>query len=106
MPRRRLELVAHELAPANRVDVWGLVIHPLVKLIFPAIEMDEQQAAHTTLDSGCTHEARLHQVHGLQFHVGREAVTWVVLKKHGSLRNVNTLKGGFQVANTDMNEHF
>lgn len=79
--RRRLKLVAHELAPADRVDVWGLVVHPLVELILPAIEVDEQQAANASLHSGDAHEARLHQVHRLQLHVGGEAVTWVVLKK-------------------------
>lgn len=79
--RGRLELVAHELAPADGVDVWGLVVDPLVKLILPAVKVDKQQAAHEALHGGHTHEARLHQVHRLQLHVGGEAVTWVVLKK-------------------------
>lgn len=79
-PRRRLELVSHELTPANGVDVWRLVIHPLVKLILPAIEVDEQQAADAPLHSGNAHQSGLHQVHRLQLLVGGEAVTWVVLR--------------------------
>lgn len=79
--RRWLELVAHELAPANRIDVWGLVVDPLVELVLPAIKVDEQQAAHTSLHRGHANKARLHQVHRLQLHVGREAMTWVVLTK-------------------------
>lgn len=77
---RRLELVAHELTPADRVDVWGLVVDPLVKLILPAVEMDEQQAADAALHCGHTHQPWLHQVHCFQLQVGGEAVTWVVLK--------------------------
>lgn len=80
-PRRWLELVAHELTPANGVDVWRLVIHPLVKLILPAIEVDEQQAADAPLHSGNAHQSGLHQVHRLQLLVGRKAMTWVVLRK-------------------------
>lgn len=80
-PRRWLELVAHELTPANGVDVWRLVIHPLVKLILPVIEVDEQQAADAPLHSGNTNQSGLHQVHRLQLLVGGEAVTWVVLRK-------------------------
>lgn len=74
-------MVAHELAPADGVDVRGLVVHPLVELVLPAIEVDEQQAADASLHSGDAHKARLHQVHRLQLHVGGEAVGWVVLKK-------------------------
>lgn len=82
--RRWLERVAHELAPADGVDVWGLVVHPLVELVLPAVEVDEQQAADTLLHSGDAHKARLHQVHCLQLHVGGEAVAWVVLKEDKS----------------------
>lgn len=77
--RRRLELIAHELTPANRVDVWGLVIHPLVELLLPAVEVDEQQAAHTPLHSSNAHQAGIHQIYGLQLLVGGEAVARVVL---------------------------
>lgn len=79
--RGRLQLVAHELTPADGVDVWGLVVDPLVELILPAVEVDEQQSAHAALHGGHAHQARLHQVHRLQLHVGEEAVTRVVLKK-------------------------
>lgn len=78
---RRLELVAHEFAPAGGVDVGGQVVDPLVKLILPAVEVDEQQAAHAALHRGHTHQARLHQVHRFQLHVGGEAVARVVLKR-------------------------
>lgn len=74
-------MVAHELAPADGVDVWGLVVHPLVELVLPAIEVDEQQAADTLLHGGDAHKTRLHQVHRLQLHVGGEAVARVVLKE-------------------------
>lgn len=77
--RRRLELIAHELTPANRVDVWGLVIHPLVELVLPAVEVDEQQAADIPLHSSNAHESGIHQIHCLQLLVGGEAVTRVVL---------------------------
>lgn len=80
-PRRWLELVSHQLTPANGVDVWRLVIHPLVKLILPAIKVDQQQAANALLHSGNAHQSGLHQVHRLQLLVGGEAVTWVVLWK-------------------------
>lgn len=76
---RRLELIAQELTPANRVNVWGLVIHPLVELILPAVKVDEQQAADTALHSGNAHESRVHQIHCLQLLIGGEAVSWVVL---------------------------
>lgn len=79
--RRWLELVAHELTPANWVDVWRLVVNPLVKLILPAVKVDEEKAADTALHGGDAQEPWLHQVHGLQPHVGGEAVTWVVLKE-------------------------
>jgi len=77
----RLQLVAHEVAPADGVDVRGLVVHPLVELVLPAVEVDEQQAAHVALHGGHAHQARLHQVHRLQLHVGGEAVAGVVLKE-------------------------
>lgn len=79
--RRRLELVAHELTPANGVDVWRLVVDPLVKLVLPAVKVDEEKAAGAALHGGYAHEPRLHQIHSLQLHVGGEAVTWVVLKE-------------------------
>lgn len=55
LSRRRLKLIAQELTPANRVDVWGLVIHPLIKLVLPAVKVDEQQAADTLLHSRNAH---------------------------------------------------
>lgn len=85
----RLQLVAHQLTPAHGVDVRGLVVDPLVELVVPAVEVDEQQAAHAALHRGHAHQPRLHQVHRLQLHVGGEAVAGVVLKK----KSVDQLRG-------------
>lgn len=79
--RGRLELVADELAPSDGVKVGGLVVDPLVKVIVPAVEMDEEQASHATLHRGHAHQPRLHQVHRFEFHVGGDAVTREVLRK-------------------------
>ena len=76
---RGLEAVASELAPADGVDVRGLVVHPLVELVLPAVKVDEKQAAHVPPHGGHTHQPRLDQVHRLQLHVGGEAVARVVL---------------------------
>lgn len=79
---RRLQVVAHQLAPSNGVDVRRLVVYPLVELVLPAVEVDQQEAAHAALHRGDAHQPRLHQVHGLQLHVGGETVAWVVLRKN------------------------
>lgn len=79
--RRRLEFIAHELTPANWVDVWGLVIHPLVKLVLPAVKVDEQKAADTPLHSRNAYESGIHQIHCLQLLVSVEPVTSEVLGK-------------------------
>lgn len=60
-----LELVAGELTPADRVDVWRLSVHPLVILAVPAIEVDAEEPMDHTLHCGHADEPRLHQVHGL-----------------------------------------
>lgn len=91
---RWLELVAHELTPADGVNVWRVVVHPLVELIVPTIKVDEQQAAHAPLHRGNTHKARLHQIHRLQFHVGGKAVAWVVLEYTS---NLNSAVAGFEL---------
>lgn len=36
---RRLQLVAGQLTPAHRVQVGRLAVHPLVVLVFPAVEV-------------------------------------------------------------------
>lgn len=77
--RRWLELIAHKLTPADGINVWRVIVCPLVELILPTIKVDEQQAAHASLHRGYTHKARLHQIYRLQFHVGGKAVAWVVL---------------------------
>lgn len=77
--RRWLELIAHEFTPAGGVDVWGVVVHPLVELVLPTVKVDEQQPAHAAPHRGHAHEAGLHQIRRLQLHVGAKAVTWVVL---------------------------
>lgn len=76
---RWLELVAGELTPADRVDVWGLAVHPLVVLAVPAIEVDAEESVHHPPHSGHTDEPGLHQVHGLQLHAHLEAVVGAVL---------------------------
>lgn len=78
--RGRLELVACELAPADGVDVWRLVVDPLVELILPAVEVDKQQSTHAAFHGGHTHQAWLHEVHCLQLQVSGETMTWVVLR--------------------------
>lgn len=60
-----LELVANEFTPTNRVDVWRLVVDPLVVFIVPAIKVDKQQSAHAVSHGGHTHQPWLHQVHSL-----------------------------------------
>lgn len=93
--RRRLKLIAHDFAPADGVNVWRVVVHPLIELILPTIKVDEQQAAHTPLHRGDAHKAGLHQVYRLQFHVGGKAVAGVVLTCRTHLNPVLT---GFRVA--------
>lgn len=90
-----MELIAHELTPADGVNVWRVVVHPLVELILPTIKVDEQQAAHAPLHRGYAHKARLHQIYRLQFHVGGKAVTRVVLTY---ISNLNLVVTGFSAA--------
>lgn len=85
-----MKLIAHDLAPADGVNVWRVVVHPLIKLILPTIKVDEQQAAHTSLHRGYAHKAGLHQVYRLQLHVGGKAVAWVVLTCRTHLNSVLT----------------
>lgn len=86
--RRWLELVAHEVAPANGVDVWRLVVDPLVKLILPAVKVDEEQTARALLHGGHAHQSWLHQIHRLQLHVGGEAGSREVLYKDKEKRRI------------------
>lgn len=94
--RRWLELVAHKVAPADGVDVWRLVVDPLVELILPAVKVDEEQAAHTPLHGGHTHQSRLHQIHRLQLHVGGEAGSREVLNKDIEKRKITSCDKGKQ----------
>lgn len=87
-------MIAHDFAPADRVNVWRVVVHPLVELILPTIKVDEQQTAHTSLHRGYAHKTGLHQVYCLQFHVGGKAMTWVVLTY---ISNLNSVRTGFSV---------
>lgn len=74
-----LELVAGELAPADRVDVRGLTVHPLVILAVPAIKVDAEEPMHHPLHGGHADEPGLHQVHGLQLHAHLEAMVGAIL---------------------------
>lgn len=76
---RWLELVASEFTPADRVDVRGFAVHPLVILAVPAIKVDAKESMHHSLHSGHTDEPGLHQVHSLQLHAHLEAMVGAVL---------------------------
>ena len=69
---RSLQSVVHDLAPAHRVDVWRLAVHPLVVLVLPPVKVDAQQAAHDACHCGHADESRLHEVHSLDLHAGAE----------------------------------
>ena len=58
------------------------MVHPLVELVLPAVEVDEQQAPHVAPHRRHAHQPRLDQVHRLQLHVGGEPVAQVVLDEH------------------------
>lgn len=78
----RLQLVAGQLAPAHRVKVGGLAVHPLVVLVLPAVKVDPQEAVHDPGHRGDADEPRLHEVHGLQLHPRAEAVVGDFLTEH------------------------
>lgn len=74
-----MELVAGEFTPADRVDVRGFTVHPLIILVVPAIEVDAEEPMHHSLHGGHTDEPGLHQVHSLQLHAHLEAMVGAVL---------------------------
>jgi hypothetical protein len=49
-------VVADHFAPANRVNVGGGAVHPLIVCVIPAVEMDTKQATHNTSDCADTDE--------------------------------------------------
>lgn len=76
---RWLKLVACQLTPPHRINVWRLAVHPLVILVVPAIKMDAKETVDHTLHCGYADKPRLHQVHCFHLHACLEAMVWVVL---------------------------
>lgn len=74
-----MKLVACQLTPSHRINVWRLAVHPLVILIVPAIKMDAKETLDYTLHRGHTDEPGFHQVHCLHLHACLEAMVWTVL---------------------------
>ena len=76
---RWLKLVACQLTPPHRINVWRLAVHPLVILVVPAIKMDAKETVDYTLHGGHADEPGLHQVHCFHLHACLEAMVWAVL---------------------------
>lgn len=76
---RWLKLVACQLTPPHRINVWRLAVHPLVILIVPAIKVDAKEAVDYTPHRGHADESGLHQVHCFHLHAWLEAMVWAVL---------------------------
>lgn len=74
-----MKLVACQLTPPHRINVWRLAVHPLVILVVPAIKMDAKESVDHTLHRGHADEPGLHQVHCFHLHACLEAVVWAVL---------------------------
>lgn len=83
---RWLKLVACQLAPPHRINVWRLAVHPLVILVVPAIKMDAKETVNYTLHCGHADETGLHQVHCFHLHACLEAMVWAVLHAEKKMR--------------------
>lgn len=71
---RRLEAVLGQGAPANREDVPGVVLAPVIKGATPAIKHDEDLIALHFSNGGRADEIRVLLVHRLQLHAWLKVV--------------------------------
>ena len=85
---RRLEVVVVEVAPADRVDVARLAVHPLIVFAAPSVEVDANQTVHYVGHCAATDLLRVHQVDALQLHAGLERILKVLLLERNRLTSI------------------
>ena len=68
----RLEFVADQFAPADRIDIRRLAIDPLFEVIAPSVEVNANEIVGHSSDGGHADEMRGHHVHGFDLHAHRE----------------------------------
>jgi len=57
---RHIQRMTNNFWPAERVDVGGQAVHPLVIRWLPAVEMDLQQSANNLFNCGHAHQSNGH----------------------------------------------
>ena len=69
---RGLKWHTHSVAPAHWVEVWGLWTTPVVEIVGPSVEMDQELSVRYVDHRGNADELRVGSVLGLQLHAHLE----------------------------------